>query len=39
MNSALRENWKEPSSSLISTEASFNSDSNKETLNENKNCW
>ena len=36
VNSASRENWKE-SSSL--TEASFNSDSNKETLNVNKTCW
>ena len=35
MNSALGENWKKSSSSAILTEASFNSDSNKETLNVN----
>ena len=33
MNSALGENSKEPSSSTISTEASFNDDSNEKTLN------
>ena len=33
------ENWKEPSSSTISTEASFNSDNNEETPNVNKTCW
>ena len=36
MNSASRNNWKEPSSSTISTEASFNGDSNEETLNVKK---
>ena len=39
MNSASGENWKEASSSTISTEASFNGDSNKENLNVNKTCW
>ena len=38
VNSVLRENWKEPSSSTISTEASFNENSKEETLNENKTC-
>ena len=38
LNSALAENSKEPSSSAISTEASLNNDSNKETLNVNKVC-
>ena len=37
MNSASGENWKEPSSSTISTEPSSISDSNEETLNVNKN--
>ena len=37
MNSASRNNWKEPSSSTISTEALFNGDSNEETLNVKKN--
>ena len=32
LNSALRENSKEPSSSTITTEASFNEDRNKEIL-------
>ena len=32
MNSASGENIKEPSSSIISTKASFNEDSNEETL-------
>ena len=36
MNSASRNNWKEPSSSTISTEALFNVDSNEETLNVKK---
>ena len=36
MNSTSRNNWKEPSSSTISTEASFNGDSNEETLNVKK---
>ena len=31
-------NRKEPSSSAISTEASFNGDSNEEALNVNKTC-
>ena len=35
---ALGENSKEPSSSTISTEASFNDDSNEKTLNVNKVC-
>ena len=39
VNSSSGENWKEPSSSAISTEASFNSDSHEETLNVNKTCW
>ena len=39
MNSASGENWKEPSSTTISPEASFNGDSNEETLNVNKTCW
>ena len=34
--SALGENWKEPSSSTASAEASFDDDSNKEALNVNK---
>ena len=38
LNSALGENSKEPSSSAISTEAYFNDDSNKETLNVSKFC-
>ena len=37
VNSALGETSKEPSSSTISIEASFN-DSNEETLNVNKVC-
>ena len=39
MNSASGENWKEPSSSTRSKEASFNGDSNEETLNINKICY
>ena len=39
VNSASGENWKEASSSAISAEASFNGDSNEETLNVNKTCW
>ena len=39
MNSASGKNSKEPSSSTISTEASFNGDSNEETLNVNKTCY
>ena len=39
MNSASGENWKEPWSSTISTEASFNGDGNEENLNVNKNSW
>ena len=38
MDSASGENWKEPSSSTISTEASCNGDSNEEALNVNKTC-
>ena len=36
VNSVSGENWKKPSSSTISTEASFNGD--EETLNVNKTC-
>ena len=39
MNSASGENWKESTSSPISTEVSFDSDSNKKALNVNKTCW
>ena len=39
MNSASGESWKEPSSSVILTEASFNGDSNEETHNVNETCW
>ena len=39
VNSALVENWKEPSSSIISLEASFNGGSNEDTLNVKKTCW
>ena len=39
MNSASGENWKEPWSSTISTEASFNGDSNEENVNVNKTSW
>ena len=38
LNSGLRGNSKEPSSSTILTEASFNDESNEETLNVNKVC-
>ena len=38
MNSNLGENSKESSSSRISTKASFNDDTSKETLNVNKTC-
>ena len=38
VNSALGETSKEPSSSTISIEASFNDNSNEETLNVNKVC-
>ena len=38
VNSALGENSKERSSSIISTEASFNDESNEDTLNVNKVC-
>ena len=38
IDSASGKNWKEPSSS-ISTEASFDGHSNKESLNVNKICW
>ena len=36
VDSASGENWKEPSSSAISAEASFDGDSNEKTLNVNK---
>ena len=39
MNSSSGENRKQTSSSTISTEASFNGDSNAETLNINETCW
>ena len=39
VSSASRRKLKGPSSSIISTEASFNGDSNEETLNVNKTCW
>ena len=39
VNLASGENWKEPSSSTISPEASINDKSNEETLNVNKTCW
>ena len=38
LNSALGENSREPSSSTISTEASFNDKGNNETLNVNNVC-
>ena len=37
MNSASGENWKEPSSSTISTEASLNGDNNEQTPNVKQN--
>ena len=37
VNSASGENWKEPSSSTISTEASFNGDNNEQTPNVKQN--
>ena len=36
--SASGENWKQPSSSTKSTEASFNENSKEETLKVNKTC-
>ena len=36
LNSTSRKNWKEPSTSKLSTDVSFNVDSNEETLNVNK---
>ena len=39
MSSASGENWEEPLSSATSTEVSFNSDSNEETLNVNEIYW
>ena len=39
VNSASGKNWKKSSSSVMLTEASFNSDSNEETLNVNNTCW
>ena len=38
VNSVSGENWKQPSSSTISTEKSFKSDSNEDTHNANKTC-
>ena len=38
VNTTVGENSKESSSSTISTEASFNDDSDEETLNINKVC-
>ena len=38
VNSALGEKSKEPSSSTVTTEASFDDDSNEETLNVIKVC-
>ena len=38
MNSASGENWKEPSSSTISRETSFNCDKNGETYTVKKTC-
>ena len=38
VNSASGEDWEETSSSVISTKASFNGGSNKETVNINKTC-
>ena len=38
MNSASGENWKEPSSSTILTDSSFNGDSNEETPDLNNTC-
>ena len=37
VNSASGENWKEPSSSTISTETSFNGDNNEQTPNVKQN--
>ena len=39
MSLQLQENLKEPLSSTISTEASFNGDSDKENFNINKTCY
>ena len=39
VNSASGRNWKESSSSTISTEASINGDSNDERYNVNKMWW
>ena len=38
MNSASGENWKEPLSWTVTTEALFNGDSKEEALNVNKKC-
>ena len=38
VNSASGENWKEHSSSTISTEGSFNGNGKEETLDVNKTC-
>ena len=39
VKSTSGENCKEPSSSAISQEESFNDKGNEETLAVNKNCW
>ena len=39
VNSASGENWKEPSSSIVSAEALVNGKSEEETPNVNKTCW
>ena len=39
VNSASGENWKEPSSSIVSVEALVNGKSEGETPNVNKTCW
>ena len=39
VNSALGENWKEHSSSTISSKASYNGEGNVETRNLYKACW
>ena len=36
LNSTSRKNWKEPSTSTLSTDVSFNVGSNEETLDVNK---
>ena len=39
VNSSSGESWKESLSSTISPGASFNGNSNEDTLNANKTCW